>query len=246
MELLQFHPIHAPPRSGEGGWPSEAKRNERWSQLRSGHVAKFRDCYTRVVDAVPPLFLQAIKFDQLPNPKAFTSVLDFHAIGPGDGENDAQIQAYLKSQAEGLILFGPPRTAKTRAVFGRLSQLYVWGTGEFRWIPGYELARLTVDEENLYHPSSLFSELARYDEVLFIDDLDVAKFNREHAEALFRLVDYRVSMELSTVVTMVSSGDEFVDRVAGKCSRHIKYLAEGIVGRLRDSCSCVDFGHGMS
>ena len=45
---------------------------------------------------------------------------------------------------------------------------------------------------------------------MFIDDLDVAKFQSKYAEALYRLVDYRVSEELPILLTTRTTGDEFV------------------------------------
>lgn len=80
---------------------------------------------------------------------------------------------------------------------------------------------------------------------MFLDDFDVAKFHPKYAEALYRLIDYRVSEELPILLTTQTTADEFVERVAGR-NRHLKCLAQGIVGRLRESCDCIDFGHGIS
>jgi hypothetical protein len=249
MELLGFHPRDNAPQPELRGteWPSETKRRERWSHLQSDHVEKFRNGHELVFDAVPPLFLQPIKFELLPNPAAFKSVLEFHSIGPGDGENDERIHAFLESEARGLIAFGPPRTGKTRSVFARLTQLYVWGAADFRWIRAYRLAAIALEDRTLSRPNSpIFSELATFDGNVFIDDLDIAKFTPKYAEALNEMVDYRLSNQLPIIITTVTTGDEFIERVAGRCSRHFKYLAQGIVGRLRESCDCIDFGHGIS
>ena len=79
-----------------------------------------------------------------------------------------------------------------------------------------------------------------------VDDLDVPKFSPKYAEALYQIVDHRVSEELSIIITTVTTGDEFVERVAGRRTGHLRYLAEAIVGKLRRSCDCIDFGHGIS
>jgi len=247
MELLEFHPLHTPPYTGETDWPSETERNEHWSHLRWGYAKRCRSGRKLVIDAVPALYLQPIKFELLPNPAAFKAMLDFHNIGPGDGTDDEQINAYFKSQARGCIAFGPSGTAKTRLVFARLSQLYVWGDANLRWIRAFELARLALGNESSDAPNSpTISELATFDGNLFIDDLDVPKFSPKYAEALYQIVDHRVSEELPIIITTVTTGDEFVERVAGRCSRHLRYLAEAIAGKLRRSCDCIDFGHGIS
>jgi hypothetical protein len=244
MDLFKFDPIDRPPQMPDEDWPGEEERKERLSHLRWGHRKVFGNGTKQVIDAVPPLFLQQIVYSQLPNLAAFNAVLEFHNIGPGDSTEE-QIAAFLKSQARGLIAFGPPRTAKTRAVFARLSQLYVWGAETFSWIRGYDLATLALDRERNGECKQLFARLAEFQENLFIDDLDVAKFQSNYAEALYRLVDYRVSEQLSIIVTTQTTGDEFVDRVGGR-SRYLRYLAQGIAGRLRQSCDCVDFAPGAS
>jgi hypothetical protein len=189
------------------------------------------------------LYLQPIKFELLPNPAAFKATLEFHNVGPGD--NEEQNKAYLESGARGCIAFGPPGTAKTRSVFARLSQLYVWGDDNLRWIRASELATVAVGESLSRPNSPTVSELASFDGNLIIDDLDIAKFSPKYAEALYQIVDYRVSEKLPIIVTTVTTGGEFIDRVAGRCSRHLRYLAEAIVGKLRRSCDCIDFGHGI-
>jgi len=193
------------------------------------------------------LYLRPIKFELLPNSVASKAILEFHNIGPGDGTNDEQINAYLESHSRGCIAFGPSGTAKTRLIFARLSQLYVWGDSDFRWIRAFELARLALGNDSRDAPNSPpISELATFDGNVFIDDLDVLKFSPKYAEALHQIIDHRVSAELPIVITTVTTGDEFIERVAGRCSRHLRYLAEGIVGKLRRSCDCIDFGHGIS
>jgi hypothetical protein len=247
MELLQLHPLHTPPYADETDWPSETERNERWSHLRFGHVKRYPSGHTSVIDAVPPLYLQPIKFELLPNPAACKAMLEFHNIGLGDGTNDAQTNAYLESHSRGCIAFGPSGTAKTRLVFARLSQLYVWRDSPFRWTRAFELARLALGNDSRDGPNSTpISELATFDGNVFIDDLDVLKLSPKYAEALYQIIDHRVSEELPIVITTVTTGDEFIERVAGRCSRHLRYLAEGIVGRLRQSCDCIDFGDGIS
>ena len=132
MELLEFHPLDTPPYADETDWPSETERKERWSRLHCGYAKAYRGI-KMVIDAVPALFLRPIKFELLPNPAAFKATLEFHNVGPGDTEE--QNKAYLESGARGCIAFGPTATAKTRSVFARLSQLYVWGDANLRWIP---------------------------------------------------------------------------------------------------------------
>ena len=244
MELLEFHPLHTPPYADETEWPDEGRRKELWSHLRGGHLKRFSRGPELVIDAVPPLYLQPIRFELLPNPAAFKTMLQFHNVGPGDDEE--QNKVYLESRARGCIAFGPPATAKTRSVFARLSQLYVWGDDSLRWIRAYELATVALGESLSRPNSPTVSELATFDGNLFIDDLDIPKFSPKYAEALYQIVDYRVSEKLPIIVTTVTTGDEFVERVAGRCSRHSRYLAEGIVGKLRRSCDCIDFGHGIS
>jgi hypothetical protein len=245
MDLFKFDPIDRPPQMADEDWPGEEERNERRSHLEWGHIKRFRNGAKRIIDAVPRLFLQPMIYSSLPNVAAVNAVLDFHNIGPGDGCDDEQVERFLKSTARGLIAFGPPRTGKTRAVFARLIQLYVWGTEEFCWIRACDLAALALDKENDGECKRLFARLATFRENVFLDDFDVAKFHWKYAEALYRLVDYRVSEELPILLTTRTTGDEFVQRLAGS-NRHLKYLAEGIVGRLRESCDCIDFGHGIS
>jgi hypothetical protein len=125
MDLLKFHPTDGPPQAfSDIDRPSEEERKERLSHLRWGHVRVFGKGRKQVIDAVPSLFLQPVIYSSLPSVTAFKAVLEFHNIGPGDGTEE-QVAAFLKSQARGLIVFGSPRTAKTLAVFARMSQLYV-------------------------------------------------------------------------------------------------------------------------
>ena len=245
MDLFKFDPIDKSPQTPEDDWPSKDERRERRSHLHWGHIKRFPNGSKRVIDAVPGLFLPPIIYSSLPNVAAFNAILEFHNIGSGDGCDDEQVKRFLKSSARGLIAFGPPRTGKTRAVFARLIQLYVWGAEEFCWVRAYDLAALAFDKENDGECKQLFARLTTFQENVFFDDFDVAKFHPKYAEALYRLVDYRVSEELPILLTAQTTGDEFVERVASR-NRHLKYLAEGIVGRLRESCDCVDFGHGIS
>jgi len=246
MELLEFHTLHTPTYTEEIDWPSESERNEHWSHLRWGYAKRCRSGRRLVIDAVPALYLQPIRFELLPNPAAFKAILEFHNVGPGDGTDDEQTNAYCKSRARGCVAFGQTGTAKTRSVFARLSQLYVWGDDNLRWIRAYELATVALGGDLSRPNSPSVSELATFDGNLFIDDLDVPKFSPKYAEALYQIVDYRVSEKLPIIVTTATTGDEFIDRVAGRCSRHAKYLAEGIVGKLRRSCDCIDFAPGIS
>jgi len=198
-------------------------------------------CGSRALFGAGYLFVST----SLPNVDAYNAVQDFHNVSPGDGSDEEQVAKYLKSSVRGLIAFGPPRTGKTRAVFARLTQLCVWGDSHFCWARAHDLAALALDKEKDYEFRRLCARFTRFDGEVFLDDFDVAKFHPRYAEALYRLVDYRVSEKLSIVLTTQTTGDEFVDRVAGR-NRHLKYLAEGIVGRLRESCDCVDFGYGIS
>ncbi|HEY2626272.1 MAG TPA: hypothetical protein VGI41_05920 [Candidatus Udaeobacter sp.] len=244
MDLFKFDPIDKPPRTPEDDWPSEEERRERRSHLEWGHIKCFPKGFRRVIDAVPHIFLEPIIYSSLPNVAAFNAVLAFHSIGPGDGRSP-QLKLYLKSISRGLIAFGPPRTGKTRSLFARLIQLYVWGAEDFCWIRAYDLAALALDKKNDGDCKRLIARLATFQDNVFLDDFDIAKFHPRYAEALYGLVDDRVSEELPILLTTQTTGDEFVERVAGR-NRHLRYLAQSIVGRLRESCDCVDFGHGIS
>lgn len=87
----------------------------------------------------------------------------------------------------------------------------------------------------------IFDRLAEFDGNLFIDDLDLPKFNTRYAEELYRLIDIRVANRLSVVATMRTIGNRFIEKVAGKRSSDLIDIAQAIVARLRETCDSVDF-----
>lgn len=139
MDLFKFNPIDKPPQKPEDDWPSEEERRELWSHVYTGHIKRFPNGYKKVIDAVPPLFLQPIIYSSLPNVAAFNAVLEFHSIGPGDGGNDALVEAFLKSSGRGSLRSDLQEAAK-RGRFSRDLSNFTFGV--LRTSAGSELTTL--------------------------------------------------------------------------------------------------------
>jgi len=132
----------------------------------------------------------------------------------------------------GLIIRGPTRRCKTRAMWRLIRRL---------WLEGRSVEALTStafdrecrDAGGTFTLSLWFARLARTD-VLFIDDLGKAKWTDATESQWFDLVDDRTRNHRPILITTNEDGQSLASQLSQK-------RAESVVQRLREFCDCIVF-----
>ena len=167
----------------------------------------------------------------------------------------------MDMHARGVVAFGPTGSGKTRAVYDKLmADHYVPARSEdgpcFYAVNAVDLSE-RVRIQSFKEPDRLAAYLRAlrsesedeelddstlpYAELLFIDDLHVAKFTPRYAEELYRIVEHRTRAGRPLLITCQMVGDKLVEKLAGD-NPAMRETAEAIVRRIREFCEPVNFG----
>jgi len=131
----------------------------------------------------------------------------------------------------GLLLAGPNRIGKTRSVYVRLGQLHAENYAILAYT-GAEFSLRCAEAHGNKNGTAWEKRLCEV-EVLFIDDLDKARFTDCVGTSLYDIIETRTSWRRPIITTMNVKGDGLSDRVG--------HTGGAIVGRLRDFCQVANF-----
>lgn len=161
-----------------------------------------------------PEAFQDTDFDKLPNPVESTKAMEWPY-------ND-QPHGY------GLMLWGTPRTGKTRTMWLILKREHLAGKVIRAFEPGQFLVSY---DENAQHRASWLKRLTTCD-ILAFDDIDKFKLPRTVEEAFFSIVNTRMSNKRPCF---------FTGNVAGDALQLKFNQGEPLIARIRESCFPVRF-----
>jgi DNA replication protein DnaC len=133
--------------------------------------------------------------EQLPNIKKFLEVQNWQ-YGP-----------------KGLLLLGPTRRGKTRAVWTRLKQLHF---EERRTIIAFSPMDLKVAVARAWRDpeeAESWIDNLRTAHVLFLDDLDTIKFTEAVEETIYDIFEFRPTHKKPVIATVNQTGRELAARM---------------------------------
>jgi DNA replication protein DnaC len=140
-------------------------------------------------------------------------------------------------RSEGLLLIGPSRSGKTRAVWALLKRLHFQEERKIVALGPKDLKAAVANEwrDRDDDEPDLTSRL-RHAGLLFLDDLDTIKFTEAVEETVYDTFEYRLAHGRPVILTLNQSGPE----LAGRMSTEAR--GEKIIGRMRESCRVINFG----
>ena len=145
----------------------------------------------------PPQFIPKIDRTLIPHPAPFDAVANWDGRFPGP------------------CAFGPTDTAKTRAAWWALRQLYVRGNKPFAWFP----VRRLITELKKFADTGYADEFFRqYDHfsVLLVDDVDKVNWDfTSDTEALFAFYDW-VYRSKKPCISTTNKPREWWDKMMGE------------------------------
>lgn len=171
--------------------------------------------------------------------------IEFRLQSESNGETDLtrlQAEAPLldkllawadSDRKRGLLLRGPTGTSKTRAMWRLLRILWEQGV-YFRVVTSTLLeaeCQKARDEGSL---ESWIRCLKRVP-VLFWDDLGKMRFFPSTEAVVFDVLDGRMNEHRPVLITTEDTGETLAARLSG-------HVAEAFIRRLRDYCTCLEFG----
>jgi hypothetical protein len=167
------------------------------------------------MDQAPPI-MRATDPANLPRPAAYRAVMDW-AYGP-----------------RGLVIYGRPRTGKTRTIWRLLRDVVAEGFTA-RLIRGVDFQSqvITLSRTGGEDFEEWFYELVNVD-VLAIDDLDKAKWTPRVESELYNLIDLRCGYEMPTIISTNSTGSELLARMSPQ-------TGPAIVARITEFCDPINF-----
>lgn len=133
----------------------------------------------------------------------------------------------------GVLLRGPTGTCKTRAMWRLLRQLWEEGV-RFRAVTSTLLEAECQEARDRGSLSRWIRELQRVP-VLFWDDLGKMRFLPSTEAAVFDVLDDRMNAHRPVLITTEEAGETLASRLSG-------HVAGAFVRRLRDYCTCIEFG----
>lgn len=134
----------------------------------------------------------------------------------------------------GLVLHGPSRHGKTRAVYHLLGTLHQQGH-RVNALPATQFAHEARDHAKALTVSAWIAPLKSVP-YLFIDDLSQATWTERAAEAFYEIVEHRCSMRRPLLTTSQVVGKTLSDLFSTEKNPE---RGQAIVMRLREYCDCV-------
>jgi DNA replication protein DnaC len=148
---------------------------------------------------------------------------------PCGTEIAAQVLAWDASN--GLLLHGPTRRGKTRLAFLTLKTRFMAGES----IRAFDSVDFGIAASAAYRDGcekDFYSGLLR-PQWVFLDDVGKCKLTARVAEALFAMVDKRLSFKRHCIFTTNFTGTKFEHRFEDP------ELGAALLARLRESCLCI-------
>ena len=133
------------------------------------------------------------------------------------------------SMTRGLYLYGEAGLGKTVLAYCLVKQAVEFGKAAL-FLPVRELFLTVMDSYAMGSPARLLVERAKKADFLALDDLGAVTPRKKTYDALFTVVDYRVSAKLPTVYTSNYSPAELHKRLRDKFGRVVDRIieAEGV------------------
>ena len=130
-----------------------------------------------------------------------------------------------------LLMLGDVGTGKTHAAYGALRWIADSGHPPVDWravtATDFIACQLPGGAPNT---ESAYADLADAP-ILLLDDLGTTRRSAFNEQIIFRLIDYRYSQNLTTIITSNLPGEHFRDEVGARTN-----------SRLREMCMLIDFG----
>jgi len=173
--------------------------------LREERLAKFRHCCGAE-------FLKKIDRSRLINQAAFDRVAGWDGEFPGP------------------CAFGPTGTAKTRAAWSALGNLWVNHKKPFGWFPVKKLVN-DLDREDLSESDRGFLRGIKHLEILFVDDLDKINWQFESEKsAIFMFYDWIYRENKPCITTTNQTRQWWADKMGEAFARRLFVDAHFAVG----------------
>jgi len=156
-------------------------------------------------------------YERLPNPEKFEQVQKWQ-YGP-----------------VGLLVVGPTRRGKTRAVWKLLERLHF---DEHRNIIAFSPMDLKLAVANAWRDSETTEDwisTLRHASVLFLDDLDTIKFTEAVEETIYDIFEFRPMHAKPVIATLNQSGRQLAARM------NTNGRGAKIVERMREYCEVINF-----
>ena len=135
----------------------------------------------------------------------------------------------------GLLLIGPTRRGKTRAIWKLLERLHF---NEHRNIIAFSPMDLKLAVANAWRDTETTGDWIgslRYADVLFLDDVDTIKFTEAVEETIFDIFEFRPMHAKPVIATLNQSGRQLAARM------NTNGRGAKIVERMREFCHVINF-----
>jgi len=149
-----------------------------------------------------------------------------------------------KSENKGLLLIGETGAGKTRCIWKLLERQWLEVGNSFIFLTEIEFALEAV--ESLMNSKALwFLNGLRATDILVLDDLGKAKHTDRTREALFAVIDQRMTDKLPTFYTTQFTGEELKQRfLKGEAANQESISAESadaLLRRIRETSTVIEF-----
>ncbi len=135
----------------------------------------------------------------------------------------------------GLLLSGEPRKGKTRCSWQLIHRLMVVDRREIR-IKFFDCGGFADAIEQAFKDETKHEFVREVSTVplVFMDDFGKNKFTERVEMELFNMIDRRTANLLPLIVTTNDTGESLAARMSDN-------RGAGMIGRLREYCTCIDF-----
>jgi DNA replication protein DnaC len=145
-----------------------------------------------------------------------------------------KVLAWAETNREmGLLLRGPSGTCKTRVMWRLLRKLWEEGV-RFRAVTSLSL-EAEYQEARQSNGLTAWRNALIAVPVLFLDDLGKMRWLPSTEVSVFDGLEARTSMHRPLLITTEDSGETLASRLSG-------HVAAAFIRRLRDYCTCIEFG----
>jgi len=213
-DLMQF-------TKGKWATMSHKEQNEvltAWKlHIEEARRREKEEAHRKAWEDLCPAEYRNTNYARLPNPEKFEQVQKWQ-YGP-----------------VGLLVVGPTRRGKTRAVWKLLERLHF---DEHRNIIAFSPMDLKLAVANAWRDTETTEDWIRglrYAGVLFLDDLDTIKFTEAVEETIYDIFEFRPTHAKPVIATLNQSGPQLAARM-NTSGRGAK-----IVERMREYCEVINF-----